>query len=719
MTNPEVPTTPAASPAMGLELVTFLRLVWRNRTFLAITLLGAMLLAGAASFLVKKTYRGRAKIVVEVPKRRETSQIFGEPLTVLGYESLLNSDESFQRVLWTLKELHRILMDFQAKGFTIEKIREIPAREYWRHVKVEAREGDFIARLSDSDLRAILQYTEKDFRDLEFETFKESFSSTTTIEKETGVEVVYSPIIDMTAESDTPEKAALLANLWAQTFVSDIRGSLSVNAEQIVREIIDVASTTRKQLEEATEQLKKYEQEVGLGSLKQELEAKNLSLYGLTLQTQTETDPQDAKKKIEKESVKTSDTFAEALIPQRALVEKTIKTTEEQVTLLNAYLEPVESSGLWIGEQALSAEKPEAELEEQLSRAEAAWESLREETERAEEARPLARLRRSLEEKQSVLDAAHQQYRRIGVAAGGLPSATEEELAQRIEEWTAEKAVLEEEIKNRQTRLQQLAGTLNRVSILRTRLNYVRLTSEYQGAGSSSMTRSWLQEDLRLLDEQIQKASGELLQIEARLAQASSGTDAPQTESLRTQQRFYRDKLKELGEQKAALRQQAVEEMRQDLLAAGQVEQASASFEAMRKNYLQARQKRDQAMAELQQSHATLRGLSVQIRTLEEEIGALSRKISEAEAMRKGLEKKRDTYTAALENISEQVSEAVTEQGRRASDVRVQSLAVPPDRKVAPKRSLWVLTAGMLVLLFDLGFLLVRRLFELAPEPAN
>ncbi len=719
MANPESPTVQSSPSTAGLELVTFLRLVWKNRVFLAATMLGAMILAGVASFLVEKTYQGKAKIVVEVPKRRETSQIFGEPLTVLGYESLLNSDESFQRVLSTLKELHRIMKDFQAKGFTIEKIRETPARDFWRYVKVGNREGELITRLSDSDLRGLLQYTDKDFKNLEFEIFKEGFSSTTTIEKETGVEVIYSPIIDMTAEGNTPEKAALLANLWAQTFVADIRGSLSVSAGQIVQEIIDVEKTTRKDLEDATEQLKKYEQEVGIGSLKQELEAKNLSLYGLTIQTQTETDPQDIKKKIEKESVKTSDTFSEALIPQRASVEKTIKTTEEQGALLNAYLEPLESSGLWIGEQVLSSENPEAELEEQLSKAEAAWKTLQDEADQLEQEQPLTQLRSEKDDKQRALDSAYQNLRQLGASAGPPPSATEEALNSQIEKLSSEKAVLEEALNRRQSSLPCLHGAHDRVAVLKARLNYVRLISEYQGSNASDIARSWLQEDIRLLDDQIQKAASELLQVEVKLAQTSSGGDAGLVEQLRTQQKFYQDKIKELDTRKTALRQKALDEMRQDLLAAGQVEKASASFNAMRKDYLQAKQKRDQALGQLQQSQAALRGLNIQIRTLEEEIGSLSRKISDAEATLNGLEKKRDTYSAALENISEQVSEAVTEKGRRVSDVRVQSLAVPPDRKIAPKRSLWVLTAGMLVLLFDLGFLLVRRLFELAPEPAG
>ena len=71
-----------------------------------------------------------------------------------------------------------------------------------------------------------------------------------------------------------------------------------------------------------------------------------------------------------------------------------------------------------------------------------------------------------------------------------------------------------------------------------------------------------------------------------------------------------------------------------------------------------------------------------------------------------------------LENFTEQVSEAVTERGRKISDIRVQSRAVPPDRKVAPIRSLWVITAGFLVFLLDLGMILIRRLMEMVPEPS-
>jgi hypothetical protein len=49
-------------------------------------------------------------------------------------------------VLSTLKELHRMMKEFQAQGFTIEKIRQTPAREFWRYVKMGEREGALITR---------------------------------------------------------------------------------------------------------------------------------------------------------------------------------------------------------------------------------------------------------------------------------------------------------------------------------------------------------------------------------------------------------------------------------------------------------------------------------------------------------------------------------------------------------------------------------------------
>ena len=110
----------------------------------------------------------------------------------------------------------------------------------------------------------------------------------------------------------------------------------------------------KQQLEEANKEVEQYRQEVGLLGLRQELEAKQLSLYGVELRTAAETD-EEGNLQAGAEQIRVA-RFQEALIPQQAQVEKSIQTDEEQLVLIDGLLGQLEDNGIWVGDVALRGE---------------------------------------------------------------------------------------------------------------------------------------------------------------------------------------------------------------------------------------------------------------------------------------------------------------------------------------------------------------------------
>lgn len=708
-------TRAAQSASSGIEVVTFLRILWSNRKWLALSVLGAMFLAGVASYLVDKTFQARSKILVEIPKRRERSLIFGDPLSVLAYNSWLNSDETFVRVLNTVKRLRDLVLQIQEKGHTPEQIAGMSKENIRQLVNCSEDEAMLLAMLHLSDIQGLLQYKARDFEKLEFEAFKRNFRSYTAIEKETGIEVTYSPIIDLDARSETPEKAALLSNLWAITFVEHARKSLTERTTNIVDDILKMSESTQVLLEESVNRLQQYQGEVGIERLRQELQTKNLNLFGLTIQTFVETDP-EKKTKTQTQQIQTEG-FSEALIPKLANVEKTIRSTEGQIGLLDAYLTPLEIQGSWIGDTAISPDQARSLLQEQIAEALKEMNRLESDLEQKEQEGSLNDLREMIQERQQALN----QEREILRALRNHPDRNQPEILERIHQvenniqaQLRELNHLEEQLHEFELTRQRMDGYRTRLSTLQARLNYLETSQRYQGPGVESLTFTLAKRDMDLLDEQLRTLQSELLQVESQISRAL-GSESQQVEVLKARKEFYQTQIEQVRQQRRNLQSSLTEDIQNNLLLAKQVEEASASFNFLRREYMRHKTKRGELLTLLQENQSAYRSLQEQIRNLQTEIDDLTQKISAAEATLNRLEKERDSYEDAIVQFSSQVSEAVVERGRLVADARVQARAYPPDQRVAPNRYLWVITAGLMVLIFDLLFLLFRRLLEMAP----
>lgn len=703
--------TGESSPA-GLELATFLRLLWSNRKWLVITVLGGMFLAGVASYLVDETYKARSKVLVEVPKRREKSEIFGDPLTVLGYDSLLGADESFLRVLEALKSLRQSVLALQQEGASLEEVAAMSQAEIAGRTRAATEETNLLAALSLADLRGLTHYTPEDFEKLEFESFKKKFLSHTSVEKETGVSITYSPIIDLDATGDTPEKAALLANLWALTFIEHVRETISEKSGQIVDEILQVYQSTQEKLEEANKKVEQYRQEIGLAGLRQELEAKQLSLYGVSLRTVAETDEQG--KPVSRAEQAQAERLQEALIPQQTRIEKDIQTDEEQLALLDGLLGQLEEKGIWVGEVAFPGEDPVLALEAQIAAASERLSLMEKTLQETEGEYSLAQLRRDVEtavEQRDFLRSRYLDWRARMNAANPEDVRLLNELEDELRRSSDELIRLQARLLQRQVERQRLDGARLRLSHLSARLNLLKVAGRHRGTAAEELQAAWQRQELEAVEEQLRQARAQLLQAQAERPGQEAGLDAP----LAPKEQFYEATVQKLEQERNRLQKLILQGTQQRLEVAREVKEASSMFGLYRNQYLRFKNKRDSLVYQLQENRAANRALQEQIRKLQEEISTLSFKIGQSEATVKRLENERDSVREALADFSKQVSEARVEKERQIADVRVQARAVPPDQRISPNRRIWVITAGAFVLLIDLAFLLLRRVLETVP----
>jgi len=153
------------------EFLSFVELIdlFSGRRYLILTVFFvSLILSAAVSFILPKTYRAYASLLVMAPKWQ--AKLSPDDLSAQTYESILLSDPLLDRV-------KRILN------------LDITLKELKRNVGVDV------------------------------------------LREKYGAEVQYSPLITLWVESDTSSAASDIANTWAETFVSEVSSMMVEGTE--------------------------------------------------------------------------------------------------------------------------------------------------------------------------------------------------------------------------------------------------------------------------------------------------------------------------------------------------------------------------------------------------------------------------------------------------------------------------------------------------------
>ena len=189
----------------NVELADYISIVWRRRFFIIVGTFVAMIVAAVFSLLQPNVYRATASLVVIPPKFQ--TELAPSTLSIHTYINLLTSPELMKAIIDTL-----LLEETTVEGLN---------------------------------------------RNLSTEIITEKYGTQ---------RIAYSPLIHLHAQADSPEKAAHIANTWAEKFVEQNKNLSSKGKESSLNFIEEQFPISKEKLEKAENTLNErqdyYEEEL-------------------------------------------------------------------------------------------------------------------------------------------------------------------------------------------------------------------------------------------------------------------------------------------------------------------------------------------------------------------------------------------------------------------------------------------------------------------------
>lgn len=281
------------------DVISFLRVLYRQRWFIAGGAIASTLLVAAISLVWPETWRAQAQVLVTTPQYKEELNLVARPFDVLAYRSLLLQDALLNDTLGTLQWMKRAVDDLssqnmldQLKNYHGERGPSMRPAELIENTRPEEllrilHDGDppdevpasleIMAQLGEREIQSLIDIQPRVIEKLTVFDLRKRLSASVEIVKETNLETLYSPHIQVAAEFSTPVGAKLLANLWLELFQ---RRAETIIRNGIYREIAFVNSYANRldsDLDDLNQQVADYLNQTGL----QERKAVTSSLYVL------------------------------------------------------------------------------------------------------------------------------------------------------------------------------------------------------------------------------------------------------------------------------------------------------------------------------------------------------------------------------------------------------------------------------------------------------
>ena len=237
------------------DFISFLRLLYRQRYFIISGTVITTLLVAIASLIWPQTWRGQARVLVTTPQYKEELNLVAKPFDVLAYQALLMDDGLLQQVRDTLVNLKQTISQLyeptalsQLDAYHADRPQPISRHEMVQHTRPEVLmqllgmtppEGadeipltvQVLSQMGGDEIRVIDEASLADFEDLSVFDLRKMLSADVSIVKETNLETIYSPLINVSAEFWNAVGSKMLTNLWLDLFQR--------RAETIVRETIE------------------------------------------------------------------------------------------------------------------------------------------------------------------------------------------------------------------------------------------------------------------------------------------------------------------------------------------------------------------------------------------------------------------------------------------------------------------------------------------------
>ena len=353
------------------DLISILRFLYRKRRMIASGTIAAAIIAAVASLVWPQTWRAETNAIVSPPKYKEALTLVSNPFDVLTYQSIMLSDGQLDEVQRTLRwgsEAVRTLIAQPA----LDRLKENPRikekalrltpyqliqntyKELLEDILIPVDDKDnpaydiyiyALSQLDAADLEALGSLDADELEDLSIFDLRKMLSANVSITKETNLETIYSPVIHVSAEYDTGERARMLANLWMELFL--YRSERTVRS-MVMREIDKFRSksiTYQEHLDKVEDVWKDALQNADLETLYADAASKWILLKGVSpiykrgKQTNEDFDLEESdrpfmsEKRQEWDSIQFNITpeYAKALLPQAQELKTEISFLKKQI----------------------------------------------------------------------------------------------------------------------------------------------------------------------------------------------------------------------------------------------------------------------------------------------------------------------------------------------------------------------------------------------------
>lgn len=202
-------------------LIGLLKLIRRRRALIVTITSVSILLGCVASLLMPNIYQAKAMLVKRLDVPLEISDQMPKALSVKAYEALLKDPNMIKDIKDRLS------------------LKDTPVERLNRNLKVNL-----------------------------------------VVEKRTPVDIVYAPLIELSAEAKNPKLAQDIVNAWADLVVEKTKELFQENASDLYRFELNRYDLTEEKLEKAEDALKDFDMKNYIRLLEKELEYKEKLLYG-------------------------------------------------------------------------------------------------------------------------------------------------------------------------------------------------------------------------------------------------------------------------------------------------------------------------------------------------------------------------------------------------------------------------------------------------------
>lgn len=225
---------------------------WQRRMYIITTMLALIVFFIIILLLIPERYRANATAIVMPPRFLPEART--APLSVNTARNLLETGEITQKTLERLQSGHTALITHfgspEPSTESLAAVAELSPEELASTLSISEELAEYLSQLQVSELQGLLSFDSEELAELTADDLAESLESEETIEKRTVSDVIYSPLLQLTAIADSGSKAQVMANTWAEVFASQYESIARVRTERQFESLQKQQTASQQELEE-------------------------------------------------------------------------------------------------------------------------------------------------------------------------------------------------------------------------------------------------------------------------------------------------------------------------------------------------------------------------------------------------------------------------------------------------------------------------------------